>query len=148
MLASGSMTYHAGRAINFSSHKNNLNLIQFLPKNLQHTTKKMNRLILGFVTFMRKAHQNHLTMESTTKDLVSQAHAQVFPKSTLSFHLQFFLPEQLKLEGQWQIAIAAGQSTKISQKEGSCFLLKNLKNVSFSLQKLVCFFPSRNLLKP
>ena len=42
-------------------------------------------------------------MESFTLDLVSNASAQLFPDNTLSSFTNF-LPEQLNLDGQWQVA--------------------------------------------
>ena len=42
-------------------------------------------------------------MESFTIELVSNASAQLFPDNTLSSFINF-LPEQLSLEGQWEVA--------------------------------------------
>ena len=44
-------------------------------------------------------------MESFTIELVSNASAQLFPDNTLS-SLTHFLPEQLNLEGQGEVAIS------------------------------------------
>ena len=44
-------------------------------------------------------------MESFTKELVSNPSAQLFPGNTLSSFTNF-LPEQLNLEGQWEVAIS------------------------------------------
>ena len=44
-------------------------------------------------------------MESFTIELVSNASAQLFPDNTLS-SFTTFLPEQLNLEGQWEVAIS------------------------------------------
>ena len=44
-------------------------------------------------------------MESFTIELVSNASAQLFPDNTLS-SFTIFLPEQLNLDGQWEIAIS------------------------------------------
>ena len=44
-------------------------------------------------------------MESLTIELVSNASAQLFPDNTLSSFTNF-LPEQLNLEGQWEVAIS------------------------------------------
>ena len=43
-------------------------------------------------------------MESFTLELVSNASAQLFPDNTLR-SFRNFLPEQLNLEGQWEVAI-------------------------------------------
>ena len=44
-------------------------------------------------------------MESCTIELVSNASAQLFPDNTLSSFTNF-LPEQLNLDGQWEVAIS------------------------------------------
>ena len=44
-------------------------------------------------------------MESFTIELVSNASAQLFPDNTLSYFTNFS-PEQLNLEGQWEVAIS------------------------------------------
>ena len=44
-------------------------------------------------------------MESCTIDLVSNASGELFPDNTLSSFTNF-LPEQLNLEGQWELAIS------------------------------------------
>ena len=44
-------------------------------------------------------------MESFTKKLVSNASGKLFPDNTLSSFTNF-LPEQVKLEGQWEVAIS------------------------------------------
>ena len=44
-------------------------------------------------------------MESFTIELVSNASAQLFPDNTLS-SFTHFLPEQLNLDGQWEVAIS------------------------------------------
>ena len=45
------------------------------------------------------------TLESFTTELVSNASAQLFPGKTVRF-FTIFLPEQLNLEGQWEVAIS------------------------------------------
>ena len=44
-------------------------------------------------------------MDSITIELVSNASGELFPDNTLSFFTNF-LPEQVKLEGQWEVAIS------------------------------------------
>ena len=44
-------------------------------------------------------------MESFTIELVSNASAQIFPDNILSSFTDF-LPEQLNLDGQWEVAIS------------------------------------------
>ena len=52
-----------------------------------------------------RVDQSHLTMESFTIELVSNASAQLFADNTLSSFTNF-LPEQLNLDGQWEVAIS------------------------------------------
>ena len=44
-------------------------------------------------------------MESFRRELVSNASAQLLPDNTLSSFANF-LPEQLQLEGQWEVAVS------------------------------------------
>ena len=44
-------------------------------------------------------------MDSFTRELVSNASGELFPKNTLS-SLTNFLPEQVNLQGQWDVAIS------------------------------------------
>ena len=44
-------------------------------------------------------------MDSFTLELVSNAFGELFPGNTLSSFTNF-LPEQVKLEGQWKVAIS------------------------------------------
>ena len=44
-------------------------------------------------------------MESFTKELVSNASAQLFPDNTLSTFTNF-IPKPLNLQGQWEVAIS------------------------------------------
>ena len=44
-------------------------------------------------------------MDSFTKELVSNASVELFPDNTLS-SFTFFLPEQVSLEGQWEVSIS------------------------------------------
>ena len=53
----------------------------------------------------KRAGLSHLTMDSFTIELVSNASGELFPDNTLS-SLTNFLPKQLNLEGQWEVAIS------------------------------------------
>ena len=44
-------------------------------------------------------------MDSFTMELVSNPSRELFPENTLSSLINF-LPEQLNLEGQWEVAIS------------------------------------------
>ena len=72
-------------------------------------------------------------MESCTIELVSNASAQLFPDNTLS-SVTNFLPEQLNLDGQWEVAISEISYPSIYQnvKEGK-FMFSD-KNVSKSFE--------------
>ena len=71
-------------------------------------------------------------MESFTIELVSNASAQLFPDNTLSFFTNF-LPEQLNLDGQWEVAISEISYPSMYQNvtEGKfVFFGKKLPNLS------------------
>ena len=53
-VASHSMTYPSGSVINLSLQKMFSKLLQLLPKNLQQTQKRMNKMRLSAVNFIRK----------------------------------------------------------------------------------------------
>ena len=55
--------------------------------------------------FYQKIHENLLTRDSFTKNLVSNASGKLFLNNTLSSFTNF-LPEQVHLEGQWEVAIS------------------------------------------
>ena len=48
---------------------------------------------------------HHLTMDSFTVELVSNASFDCYPNNTLSCFTNF-LPEQINLEGEWEVAIS------------------------------------------
>ena len=54
-FASRSMTYPSGRILSHSLQKRFSKLLQFLPENLQHTQKRMNKMRLTAVNFIRKS---------------------------------------------------------------------------------------------
>ena len=54
-------------------------------------------------------------MESFTIELVSNASGELFPDNTLS-SFTIFLPEQLNLEGQWEVAISEISYPSMYQK--------------------------------
>ena len=60
---------------------------------------------LSVVNFIRRGNQTHLTMEPFTKELVPNESAQLLPDNTLS-SFTIFLPEQLNLEDQREVAIS------------------------------------------
>ena len=53
-------------------------------------------------------------MDSFTKKLVSNASGELFPDITLSSFTNF-LPEQVNLEGQWEVAISEISYKSMSQ---------------------------------
>ena len=65
-------------------------------------------------------------MESLTTELISNASAQLFPENTLSSFTNF-LPEQLNLENQWQVAISEISHPSMYQNvtEGKFLLFDN-----------------------
>ena len=90
-------------------------------------------------------------MESFTIDLVSNASAQLFPNNTLRSFTNF-LPEQLNLEGQWEVAISeiSYPSMYRNATEGKfMFFDKNLqRRFSFIIWNPVSAPPLRIFLKP
>ena len=54
-------------------------------------------------------------MDSFTIELVSNASGELFPKNTL-FSFKNFLPKQVKLEGQWEVAISEISYQSMYQK--------------------------------
>ena len=70
-------------------------------------------------------------MESLTRELVSNATAQLFPDKTLSSFTNF-LPEQLNLEGQWEVAVSKTSSTSMYQNVTERkFLFSDKKTLKF-----------------
>ena len=63
-------------------------------------------------------------------ELVSNASALLFPANTLSSFTNF-LPEQLNLEGQWEVAFSEVSYPSMYQNvtgENLCFLTRNLNS--------------------
>ena len=54
-------------------------------------------------------------MESFTRELVSNASGELFPNNTLSSSTNF-LPEQVNLEGQWEVAVSEISNPSMYQK--------------------------------
>ena len=89
---------------------------------------------------------SHLTMESFTIDLVSNASAQLFPDNTLSSFTNF-LPERQNLECQWEVAISEKSYPSMCQNDtegNNMFYDKKLSTI----WNLVLTFSLRILLKP
>ena len=62
-----------------------------------------------------RVDRSHLTTESFTIELVSNTSAQLFPDNTLRSLTNSFLPEQLNLECQWEVAISEISYTSMYQ---------------------------------
>ena len=82
------------------SHFNQPNIER---KNCVSTTKYKRLLEMCIVQHVEM--KSVFTMESFTIELVSNTCAQLFPDNTLSSFTNY-LPEQLNLEGQWEVAIS------------------------------------------
>ena len=83
-------------------------------------------------------------MESITIKLVSNASAQLFPDNTLS-SFTIFLPEQLNLEGKWEVAISEISYSSMYQNvaEGKfMFFDKKLSKSSKFHYLEPCLYPS------
>ena len=89
-------------------------------------------------------------MESFTKELVSNASAQLFPDKTLSSFTKF-LPEQLNQEGRWEVAILEISYPSMYQHvtEGKFMFFDNFQSHQNSTTwNLVSTLSLRILLKP
>ena len=90
-------------------------------------------------------------MESFTIELVSDASGELFPNDTLSF-LRNFLPEQVNLEGQWEVAISEisypSMYKNITEGKFKFFDEKLSKSTSTKIENLVYTLPSQTLWKP
>ena len=83
-------------------------------------------------------------MESFTIELVSNASTQLFPDNTLSSFTNF-LPEQLNLEGKWEVAISEVSHSSMYQNvtEGKLmFFDKKLSKSSKFHYSEPCLYPS------
>ena len=70
-------------------------------------------------------------MDSFTIELASNASGELFPDNTLSSFTNF-LPEQVNLEGKWEVAISEISYPSIYQKKRrhkSSFLTRNFQNL-------------------
>ena len=127
-------------------------MLQLPTEKLQHTQQRMNRTRLSLVRFTEKIDPNRITMESLSTELVSYATAQLFPDKTLSSFTIFFYPNKWiwKVNGSLQIRKhPTHQCTKMSQREGFCFMIKKLHfRLNFTVWNPVSNLPLRILLKP
>ena len=103
---SRSNTYLSERVISQNLHKKFVKVMQFLPENLEHTQKRMNKMRLTARTkiLSGRIDQSHLTMRSFKIELVSMHLRNYFPQYTEFFNK--LLPKQLNQEGQWEVAIS------------------------------------------
>ena len=90
-------------------------------------------------------------MESFTIELVSNTSAQLLPDNTLSSFTNF-LPEQLNLDGQWEVAISETSYPSLYQNvmEGNFMNFDNKlsKSSEFFTWNLIFTLPLRIMLKP
>ena len=89
-------------------------------------------------------------MESITIELVSNASAQLFPDKTLSPFTNF-LPEQLNLESQWEVAVSEisylSMYQNVTQGKVMFFRKKLSKSSDFYYLESGLYLPLRILLK-
>ena len=81
------------------------NFGNFLRKTLNIRDKRWTRRDYPWWIFSKRLHQNHLTLEALTIELVSNATAQRFPDKTL-ISFTNCSPQQLNLEYQWEVTIS------------------------------------------
>ena len=69
-------------------------------------------------------------MDSFSKELVSNASGELFPDNTLSSFTNF-LPEQVNMEGQWEVGIYKISNPSMYQNitDISSFLTRNFQNL-------------------
>ena len=99
------MTYTSGRFLSHSLHKRFSKFCNFLQKTSNINNKGWTRWEYPRCILSERVDQSHLTTESFKRELVSNASAQLFPDNTLSSFTNFS-PEQLNLEGQWEVAVS------------------------------------------
>ena len=99
------MTYLSGKVISHSLHKRFPKLLKFLPENPQSTQKRMNKMRLSAVNFIKKSCSRSFNNGILYNRGGSNASVQLFPDNTLSSFANF-LPEQVNVEGQWEVAIS------------------------------------------
>ena len=104
------------------------------------------------INFIKRIDQSHLTLESLTIELVSNASAQLFPDSTLS-SFRTFLPEQLDLESHCEVANSEVSYPSMYQDVGKGrFMFFDLKKfqsrLNSAIWRLVCTVALRILLRP
>ena len=101
------MTDPSGGVISHSLHKRFSKLLPFLPENLQHTQKRMNKMKLSAVNFIRKSRSksinNGMLYNRVGFKFICTNTAKQY--TTLSSFTNF-LPEQLNLECKWEVAIS------------------------------------------
>ena len=89
--------------ISHSLHTKSTKLLQFLPENRQHTQKWMNRMRFSMVKSVKKIWPKSFNNGIFTTALVSNASRHLIQEVTLH-SFKNFLPEQLKLEDQGEVA--------------------------------------------
>ena len=114
-FASQSMTYPPGRVISHSLHMRFSKLLHFLAENLQHTQWRMNKLRLSAVNFIKKS----LTKSYNNGTVYNRVGFKGVCTTTFRQNTELFykvLPEQLNLEGQWEVAISEISHPSMYQK--------------------------------
>ena len=102
---------------------------QYLQKNLLHTSSKISKKKKFWENFMRKSRENvqirggsfvelnfyrSVVMDSSTLELVPNASFICSPNNSLSSYKKF-LPEQIHLKGEWEVAISKISYTSLYQ---------------------------------
>ena len=99
------MTCFSGRIISHSLQKMFSKFFNFFQKTFNIHRKGWTRWEFPRWILSDRVDKSRLTVESLVMELVSNAYAQLFPDNTLSSFINF-LPEQLKMERQWEVAIS------------------------------------------
>ena len=118
----------------------------FFQKTSNRQNKRWTERDYPWSILWKRVYLSHLTMELLTVELVSNASAHLFPDNTVS-SLKNFLPEQLNLEGRWEVAFSelSFPSMYHNVAEGKfSFSIKNLQSrLNVTVWNPVSNLPSR-----
>ena len=104
-FASRSMTYLSGQVISHSEQKRFSKLLQFLPKNLQHTQKRMNKMRLSAVNFIGKSWSKSFNNGIVYNRVGFKCICATISRQYIELFYKFS-PEELNLDGHWEVAIS------------------------------------------
>ena len=126
-FASRSMTYPSGRVFRPQFTQKVCEIVLIFQNTSNVHNKGWTRWDYPRYILSERVNQTHLTIEIFTKKLVSIATAQLLPDNTLRPFTNF-LPDQLNLEGQWEVTIPETSYPSIYQNvKGEKFMFFDRK---------------------